>query len=101
MKAFCYVLVAVVALYVLHSVYEMSRSNRAPESTVQEQYGSAAENAVRQYQKVLHDQHSTKVDVCVQAGLVSSAYLQSQDETNYKKWKAIQKSDCARAGVPQ
>jgi hypothetical protein len=101
MKGFCYVLVAVVALYVLHTVYEMSRSSHAPESTVQERYGSAAENAVRQYQKVLQDKHSTKVDVCVQAGLVSSAYLQSQDEMNYKKWKAIQKSDCARAGVPQ
>jgi hypothetical protein len=101
MKAVRYVLLALVVLYVIYSVNEMRVRNNTLAPNIQENNDKSAENAVRQYQRVLHDQHSTQVDVCVQAGLVSSAYLQAQDEMNYKKWKAIQKSDCARAGVPQ
>lgn len=101
MKAVRYVLLALVVLYVIYSVNEMRNRNHTPAPSIQEENGKSAESAVWQYQRVLHDQHSTQVDVCVQAGLVSSAYLQAQDEMNYKKWKAIQKSDCARAGVPQ
>jgi hypothetical protein len=101
MKAVRYVLLALVVLYVIYSVNEMRVRNNTLVPNIQENNDKSAENAVRQYQRVLHDQHSTQVDVCVQAGLVSSAYLQAQDEMNYKKWKAIQKSDCARAGVPQ
>jgi hypothetical protein len=37
----------------------------------------------------------------VQAGIVSAAFLQAQDETNYQKWKTIEKNDCARAGIAQ
>jgi hypothetical protein len=101
MKAVRYVLLALVVLYVIYSINEMRNRNSTPASSVQESNDKSAASAVRQYQTMLHDQHSTQVDVCVQAGLVSSAYLQAQDEMNYKKWKAIQKSDCARAGVPQ
>jgi hypothetical protein len=101
MKAVRYVLLALVVLYVIYSINEMRNRNNSLAPSTQEDNDRSAENAVRQYQKVLHDGHSTQVDVCVQAGLVNSAYLQAQDEMNYKKWKAIQKSDCARAGVPQ
>jgi len=101
MKAIRYVLLALVVLYVIYSINEMRNRNPTLAPSIQELNDKSAESAVRKYQRVLHDQHSTQVDVCVQAGLVSSAYLQAQDEMNYKKWKAIQKSDCARAGVPQ
>ncbi len=40
------------------------------------------------------------MQICVQAGLVSSAYLQAKDEKNYQKWKDIEKADCERAGLP-
>lgn len=39
------------------------------------------------------------ISICVQAGLVSAAYLQANDEMNYRKWKSIEKNDCARAGI--
>ncbi len=42
---------------------------------------------------------ASAVDICVQAGLVSAGYLQSQDESNYSKWKLIEKQDCLAAGV--
>ena len=37
----------------------------------------------------------------VQAGLVSAAYLQAQNEASYQNWKDIQKMDCKNAGMPQ
>jgi hypothetical protein len=41
------------------------------------------------------------MDVCVQAGLVSAAFLQAKDEDSYGRWKETEKADCARAGVAQ
>lgn len=40
-----------------------------------------------------------KVQLCVQAGLVSASYLQANDEAGYQKWSAIERADCARAGI--
>ena len=57
-----------------------------------------ASDAVTQYS--MTKRSGSKVDVCVQAGLVVAAYLQAKDETNYKQWKSIQTADCAAAGVP-
>jgi hypothetical protein len=42
---------------------------------------------------------ASAVDLCVQAGLVSLGYLQTQDEDNYSKWKLIEKEDCLAAGI--
>ncbi|WP_153043165.1 zinc ribbon domain-containing protein [Xanthomonas nasturtii] len=39
--------------------------------------------------------------ICVQAGLVSAAYLQSKDEKNYRIAKKIEAQECQRAGVPE
>ncbi len=41
------------------------------------------------------------IQICVQAGMVSVAYLQANNSSNYKKWKRIEKSDCREAGIPQ
>jgi hypothetical protein len=41
----------------------------------------------------------TKIDLCVRAGLVAEGYLQAKDQSNYAKWKRIQKSDCDAAGL--
>lgn len=35
-------------------------------------------------------------DICGQAQLAAASFLQSQDEANYKKWKAIESKDCAK-----
>jgi hypothetical protein len=58
-----------------------------------------ASDAVDQYN--IAKRNGTKIDACVQAGLVTAAYLQAKDETSYQQWKAIQNADCAAAGVPQ
>ncbi|WP_157817635.1 zinc-ribbon domain-containing protein [Candidatus Thiodictyon syntrophicum] len=41
------------------------------------------------------------IQICVQAGMVSAAYLQANDSFNYNQWKATEKSDCRAAGMPQ
>lgn len=59
-----------------------------------------ATDAVKQYM-IAKRNGATPIDICVQAGFVSAAYLQAQDESNYSKWKSIEKSDCEYAGVPR
>lgn len=54
-------------------------------------------DSVSQYQ--LAKKGGDPIQICVQAGLVSAAYLQAEDETNYLKWKDIEKADCAKAGL--
>ena len=39
------------------------------------------------------------IQICVQAGLVASAYLQAHNETKYQEWKEIEKNDCKKAGI--
>lgn len=55
------------------------------------------------YTKVIQDSidrynivkgHDDKVQQCVYAGIVMSAYLQYKDESNYVRWKTIQDHDC-------
>jgi len=58
-----------------------------------------AADAVAQYN--MTKRNGTAIDVCVHAGLVSAAYLQAKDETNYKASKAIESADCKAAGLPQ
>ena len=56
-----------------------------------------AADAVNQYQ--IAKRQGNAIQVCVQAGLVSAAYLQAKDEPNYQQWKKTEIEDCRRAGV--
>ncbi|MDD3236568.1 MAG: zinc-ribbon domain-containing protein [Candidatus Gastranaerophilales bacterium] len=56
-----------------------------------------AEDAVEQYN--IAKAQGDKMQACVQAGLVSAAYLQAKDSDNYNKWKATEKTDCNKAGI--
>jgi hypothetical protein len=40
------------------------------------------------------------MDSYVHAGLVAAAYLQAEDEVNYKKWKEIEKQEAKNIGMP-
>lgn len=58
-----------------------------------------AEDAVTQYN--IAKSQGDKMQICVQAGIVSAAYLQAKDQENYNKWKTTEKADCTAAGLPQ
>jgi hypothetical protein len=58
-----------------------------------------AQDAVAQFQIAKRGGDGTQT--CVHAGMVAAAFLQAQDESAYRKWLAIEKQECAAAGVPQ
>lgn len=58
---------------------------------------SVASDAVKQYE--IAKQQGDKNQICLEASMVSAAYLQAQDQENYNKWKAIEKNDCKNAGL--
>ena len=60
---------------------------------------SVAKDFEKQYEMSVRN--GSAIDVCVHAGLVSAAYLQAHDESNYKRWKQTESADCARAGIPK
>ena len=62
-------------------------------------YDQVSKDSVEQY--AITVRQGTPIDICVHAGMVSAAYLQAKDESNYRKWKAKEAEDCNRAGVPQ
>ena len=57
-----------------------------------------AADSVKQYE--IAKRNGSAMDAYVQASLVAAAYLQANDEPNYKKWKAIEKEEAANAGMP-
>jgi hypothetical protein len=69
------------------------------QNLLQEIHNKVASDAEAQYYIALR--HGTRIDICVQAGLVSAAYLQAQDEAKYQQWKSTERSDCNAAGVPR
>lgn len=60
-------------------------------------YDKVSEDMVAQYE--IAKKQGDKMQICVQAGMVSAAYLQAKDEAKYNEWKAIEKTDCKAAGI--
>lgn len=58
-----------------------------------------AADAVEQYR--MTQRSGSAMDVCVQAGMVSAAYLQAKDQASYDQWKKTEAADCKRAGLPR
>lgn len=58
-----------------------------------------AQDAVAQFE--IAKRSGDGMQTCVHAGLVSAAFLQAKDETSYRKWLAIEKQECAAAGVAE
>jgi len=56
-----------------------------------------ATDSVREYR--IAKRQGDKMQICVQAGMVSAAFLQANDEVNYRKWKGVEETDCSRAGL--
>lgn len=56
-----------------------------------------ARDAVERYE--IAKRQGDPMMVCVQAGMVSAAWLQAKNEREYSKWKDIEKADCKKAGL--
>lgn len=60
-------------------------------------HSKVSDDMVAQYD--IAKKQGDAMQTCVQAGMVSAAYLQAQDEAKYNEWKAIEKTDCKAAGI--
>lgn len=56
-----------------------------------------AADAVQQYD--IAKKNGSAMDAYSAASMVCAAYLQANDEPNYKKWKAIEKQEAKLAGM--
>lgn len=65
--------------------------------TLQEIHDKVATDAVDKYG--IAKRNGSPIDICVQAGFVTAAYLQAKDEANYQRWKQTEKTDCSKAGI--
>jgi hypothetical protein len=68
-------------------------------SQMQTSSNKVVEDQVTQYN--ISVRAGTKMDRCVQAGFVASAYSQAKDEPNSEEWTRIRHDDCTVAGLPQ
>lgn len=96
-KLWFWILIVVIILWFLSLAG--SGVEKQTSSTMDNIYQKVADDAVAQYN--IANRQGDKIQICVQAGLVSAAYLQAQNEESYRNWKDIQKIDCKRAGMPQ
>jgi hypothetical protein len=44
--------------------------------------------------------NGSRMQVCVQAGLVAAAYLQAKNSEQYQRWSGTEGRDCRAAGLP-
>ncbi|MCL1957878.1 MAG: hypothetical protein FWF63_11180 [Fibromonadales bacterium] len=60
----------------------------------------AVQMAIEEEQKYkLVQESGSSMDKCVHAGAVALAWLQTQNSERYKKWKEIEKAQCAKVGI--
>lgn len=56
-----------------------------------------AVDAVKQYE--IAKRSGSDMDAYVQAGMAAAAFLQANDEENYKKWKEIEAKEAKNVGL--
>ena len=82
---------------VLAIAVTLTGCDQAVEAQMDSTYDKVSSDMVAQYD--IAKKQGDPMQTCVQAGMVSAAYLQAKDETKYNEWKAIEKTDCKAAGI--
>lgn len=78
-------------------VITLTGCDQAVEAQMDSTYDKVSSDMVAQYD--IAKKQGDAMQTCVQAGMVSAAYLQAKDEAKYNEWKAIEKTDCKAAGI--
>lgn len=82
---------------VLAIAVTLTGCDQAVEAQMDSTYDKVSSDMVAQYD--IAKKQGDAMQTCVQAGMVSAAYLQAKDEAKYNEWKAIEKTDCKAAGI--
>lgn len=88
-----------VGVFIVVMIAISSLTNIVAEKQMDNIENKVAEDAVKQYE--IAKQNGSKMDAYVQAGMVCAAYLQANDQENYKKWKEIERQEAKAAGIPE
>lgn len=91
------VLIMSVVLFAYSTVSFLFSSVSVPR--VSSSSGKMVDDQVLQYNMAVRS--GSKMDRCVQAGFVASAYTQAKDEANSQAWSGIRNDDCKAAGLAQ
>lgn len=88
-------------LYLISATFFLScaPSEKEVKEELQKIENQVAQDAEQQYK--IAKRNGTAADAYAAAMMVSAAYLQANDEPNYKKWKEIEKQEAKAAGMPQ
>lgn len=86
------------ALATLAAGLMLAGCDQMVEHRMQDISDKVAEDAVERYE-IAVSHGGSNIDACAQAGFVVAAYLQAHNSAEYERWKAIQTTDCAAAGV--
>ena len=84
-------------VWIVIAALGLGSCQQAAEQQMQGIQDKVADDAVEQYRMV--EKSGSAIDKCVQAGMVSAAYLQAKNDAEYSSWKSIEKLNCANAGV--
>lgn len=78
-------------------VYQVLYRGEDPNQYKKEIQEKLIADGITQYE---HDkENGSYMDRCVQAGIIANLYEDNLDTENHKKWKAIEETDCQKAGV--
>lgn len=88
-----------IAWYIAEHPAGVPTLDRAVNQEMKQVEKAVAADQVKQYD--IAKRSGDRMQTCVQAGTVKAAFLQAKDEDNYKKWMAVEKADCAAAGMPR
>ena len=86
-----------IAILLLCQVFTACDSHEQAKQELQKIENDVAADAVKQYE--IAKRNGSAMDAYVAAGMVKAAYLQANDETNYKKWTVIEKEEAKLAGI--
>jgi hypothetical protein len=90
--------VVMILLGAVFFVWWMAATEKNVTQKLSEIEATVATDMVEQYN--IAKRAGDKTQICVQAGMVTAAYLQAKDEVNYRMWEQKQKADCKKAGIP-
>jgi hypothetical protein len=93
------ILLSIIGTLLISDGMLVTNLNQRTSNVMDDIYQKVASDAVQQYR--IAERQGDKIQICVQAGLVSATYLQAQDESSYRTWKDIEKAVCRQAGMPQ
>lgn len=82
----------ILSVFLVTSVM-LAGCEKAVDAQISMIHDEISDDLVKQYE--MARRQGDQIAICIQAGKVSTAYLQAKNEVKYNEWKAIEKADCA------